>query len=69
MVSASALPYTSLSLSRFQILAVHGEAEKERAEAKRKIAKLEDTLRYSEKSQTQVLLVAGIQGVSQTEQC
>lgn len=50
--------YLSISLSLFysnpQVLATHSEAERERAEAKRKIAKLEDALRYIEKGQTTV---------------
>lgn len=50
MVSVIALAYASLfySLSLFQLLAVQSEAEKEKTEAKRKTAKLEDALRYSE---------------------
>lgn len=59
MVSALALTYASLvlsslslslSLSLSQVLAIHSEAEKEKSEAKRKITKLEDALRYSEKA-------------------
>lgn len=41
----------SFTLTLPQVLATHNEAEKERAEAKRKIAKLEDALRYNEKGQ------------------
>ena len=41
--------YTSLPLP--QVLAIHSEAEKERTEAKRKIAKLEDALRYNDEDQ------------------
>lgn len=37
--------FSSLS----QVLSINGEADKEKTEAKRKIAKLEDALRYSEK--------------------
>lgn len=54
MVSAITLTYTSPpSLSLPQVLAIHSEAERERTEAKRKIAKLEDALRYNKKDQTQ----------------
>lgn len=43
------LAYLSFTLSLppvSQVLAVHNEAEKERTDAKMKIAKLEDALRY-----------------------
>lgn len=41
--------FPTFALCFFQVLAVHSEAEREKIEAKRKIAKLEDALRYSKR--------------------